>query len=338
MTSKGKTRAMVNLALSVLLAASALPEARAAGPAPLPREMRLEYMTPPGAGCPSAEFLEQEVVVNALRDPFNADARAAARITIKRDGAGFSAGIQVRDSGAVLVLDRPVPRVRSCLTLVRDVGFILGDMLRPRLEREPAPPPTPPPVQPAAPAAAPPKPAPREPLSLHLGLAGALELRISAPIAGFNLVGDVGIRWRAFSVAAELRWAPPRAADLEASPGAWMQVMTFSEGAVLCGHVTAVVSPLFCALGRVTEAPAWGSAGILIPSPAPVSVEAGGRIGADVALPWMRRRFAVRLAADVMATLWGASYHVVGQPSRAWTSSRVTFALGAGFIADVPLN
>lgn len=340
MTSKARIPRLVNLALVGVLVLLGV-EVRAADEAPLlPRYMRLEYLRPVRRSCPEQDQLEDAVIANAKRDPFKADARAILQVTIARGKpSGYGASVELRDDAGKVVLDRPVAPVRSCDGLVQDLGFLIGDMLRLHSEPAPAPPQPAPPALASAPPTkdeTPPRPASvANPLRLNLGIAGAVAIRTDTPAAGFNLVVNAGLRWRAFSGAVEFRWTPPEVADVDWMRGSWLRVKQYSEGVVLCGHVAAVVSPFFCGAGHLTEAPVSASPGIVLPRMAELDVAAGGRIGADLPFPWWERHVGVRLTADVLGTLWHTKLQSVGQSVPTWTPAPLTIRLGPDGVTTV---
>jgi hypothetical protein len=303
--------------------------ARAADEPKLPDVMRLEYTHSAAKSCPAQEMLEDAVVVAAGRDPFKRDAAAFLRVTISRRGALYHADLEVRDGAGSVVFTHPFKPLRSCDSLVQDVGFVIGDRLR---APSPIPPSSPPPA-PAPPKLEPP-PAPRAaPLRLNLGIAGALALRTAAPVLGFNLAAGVGLRWRSFSGALEFRWTPPQEAAVDASGRAWGSAMQFTGGIVPCGHVRAFFA---CGLGQITAVVWQGAPGTMLQSLTLPAAAAGARLGGDVPLPWWGRLFALRLSADALVTLRHAAIYVDGSDGSplVWTTPGLTVALGVGFVTD----
>ena len=319
--------------------------ARADDLRPWPRFLRLEYIRGAVKGCPEQVVLENAVLATARRDPFNRAAAASVRVTIARRGLLYTASLELRDGAGNVVLVRAFDPTGSCDSLIQDVGFMVGDRLRdppvppappkPELARLPAPAPAPAPAPPKREPPPPPLPRP-ERLRLDLGLAGAFAIRSAAPALGFNLVGDAGIRWRSFSIAAELRWTPPQGVDLDESGRTWVSVMQLSEGIVPCGHVGTFF--FYCGVGQVMEVLGKSSPGLMPPSATAIAVATGARLGVDVPSPWWAPRFALRLSVDGLVTLHDAAVLVDDGHPPSWTTPGFALVLGAGIAANFDLR
>lgn len=353
------TPAQIRAILLFLAAALAIVLSAASGraapppppPPPLPRFMRLEYLRPPGSPCPKLEEMQDLVIIDAKRDPFNNVAPALLRVSIVRRGPRYEARVELLDAAGVNVWTRPPLQPRSsCDGLAQDVGFVVGDRLRdpppkvesppPKLAELPSPPPAPPkPAELPSPPPAPPKPAELpslaaapERLRVGFGVAGDLVVRTAAPAFAFDLRIDAGLRWRAFSVNGEVGWTP--SAGLYESGSTKATAMQITGGIVPCGHFRAF---FYCGVVQLTAVIGGGSKDIMSPADTGftdtgLTAATGPRLGGDV--PLWGRRLGLRLSADVLATLHHVAVHFNDRPA-GWTTAGATVVLGAGFVTEI---
>lgn len=318
-------------------------------PSHLPRFVRLEYVRPPGYGCPDPEDMENELILNAHRNPVRSDAPAVLRVVIERRNGMFQATFEIRDEAGQLLWAREVDPRPSCWTEADRAGFQAGDLFRdpfPAPAKASAPPPAPPSAPPPAPPSAPvplpardvlpsPPPSRSEPLRFNLGVTGALSLRTAGPVAAFNLIADAGLRWPSFSIAAQFRWVPPVVAVVDAAGSPLVHVQQFSGGIVPCGHLSVA---FLCGVGEVIETRGTGSPDVMPAAMTALSIAAGGRIGADLPLPWWRHMFALRVSADVLGTLHDVAFHEVTRSAPSWTTPGLAASFGAGIVTDFRLR
>lgn len=329
-------RGLLICALPPALSIALMGEVRADTPE-LPRTMRLEYVRGPGAQeCPAEDTLRFAIAGRMAVKPFAADAPARLVVTIRRKGGLLEGAAEVRGPAdeALWSFATVLP---ECHLVMDSLAIAIGLALDPPVSKKKQPEPEaaeaekveaapevekkePAKVEPAKveapleqPAPTPPKdlppdPKPAKPLPERVrwmaGLGAAAAMRTSPASAALDLMVGGEMRWRWFSLGAEVRYSPPAmAAALDLAPdphgevrGAGVTASRLVGGIAPCGHAGVFLG---CAVVQV-GALFGGAVGVTKPIPVTIpTVAGGGRIGLDVPFGG---RFLLRPTMDLLAT------------------------------------
>jgi hypothetical protein len=305
--------------------------------------LRLDFAG--AVGCSDAEvfdytlsFLVRDWDAFAQVDPW------PLKITIRRQGAGYTGSGELHDPAGALQWKATVSGPRRCVEIHQELvaGLVLS-VFPPSGER-PAPPPpeTPAPTYPLAPEAAPvllappleiPKfiETPPEQARLAIRFGAAVWPEFIVENQGWFGVGvDAGVRYRAFSVGLEAHGDPPLGARPVPGIGSMSSARVIGT-LVLCGHYPPFVSCIKGDAGAILfpdHAPS-------IPAAAPYGA-IGGRVGVEypVAPPSFLVRTTLDLSIPIVRTT--VPNELGGAP--AFTIASPNFGLGLGVVWDLGLR
>jgi hypothetical protein len=286
--------------------ALALVAAGAAASAQPPPRVRLEYARRAGAErCPDEDEVRRAVVARLGYDPFvDAGEERTVRAELAPVGRALRARIDLIEGDEVLGSNQLTLKLRGCDELASAMELAIAIAVDPiRAAGAPEPPPaaTPttsgPPAR-GAPATAPPptaprpEPPPKQPRVFgHLGVLAAIG---SAPSATWALDLGVGVQWRRWSLALELRGDIP--ASQNVAGGTLSTSLVLAE-LLPCVHVDMFVG---CALVAAGTFIAWSSDFAVDRRIVRPFAGAGARAALEVPLP---RRLAIRLHADLLGAI-----------------------------------
>ncbi len=294
---------------------------------------RLEYTAP--AGCPTEAELRSGAASRLNRDPFvpaGSPAPLVVRTRITRDGAGYAAAVDLRDSSGRVLWMRPPLGDDDCGRLAGIVATITIPTLLQPLSQTPAPAAPPPPVP--APLAPPPAVAPMPDTKassiarpvFRLGARGAVAIGAGPAVTGAFTAG-IGAGWERFSINLEGRADVPATAMVDA--GVRLRTSILAGSLVPCGHYKWFVGCGLVTVGVLRDE------GVNLDVPARDSA-AYFAAGLRAALEWpIVPAFALSLSADVLVNLHpiAAQADVMGARMEVWRSGPFTALVGAGVVA-----
>jgi hypothetical protein len=186
------------------------------------------------------------------------------------------------------------------------------------------PPPLSPPPRASLPIEEPRAPAPSA-LSWRLGLGGLLAAG-AAPALSVGGALEVGVRWRALSIAVEGRADAPAGSSAEG--GGAVRASLLEVSLVPCFHAGLVVA---CGLGSLGSLRGVGS-GVPLPRDAATLFGAAGlRLGVELPIS---RALSLAFHGDLAATLTRTTLMLADRP--VWTTPLVSGVVGAGVLAHFP--
>jgi hypothetical protein len=300
-------------------------------PPPIPSgPARLEYTAP--EGCPDESELRSGAASRMGSDPFvsaGAPAALLVRTRITRQGAGYAAAVELRDSAGHVLWTRPPLGDADCSRLVRIIATItIPTLLEPPLQA-PAPPPLPPPPAPPPPPVAPPPDAKAPPAgrpAFRLGARAALVVG-AGPAVTASLAAAVGAGWEHFSIHLEGRADLPATGTVEA--GVRLRTSILAGSIVPCGHYGWFVGCGIVTIGVLRDE------GVNLDVPAHDSA-AYLAAGVRAALEWpIVPAFALVLSGDALVNLHpiAAQADVMGGRREIWRSGPFAGLVGGGVVA-----
>lgn len=302
-------------------------------PSTFPRFVRFDYVRPPNRYCPAAKMMQDAIGGGMSYDPFVEPADGSLVVTIRHEAQTYRVHAEIRDLAGKALWTRDQEGV-ECVPMMAGMSFSISMALSSSTATAtataptPAQPAEPPPKRPDPPSVspAPPKPAklpslpPPERLRFALGVSGALAMRTADPLLAGQLVADAGIRWRAFSMAGELRWTLPM--SVESGQASATEV---TGGLVPCEHLPAF---FVCGVAQVTAVVGMPAQSLMLPSDQGLTAALGARLGKV----WPASgSVAARTSVDLLGTLHQVAIHYDDRPV-GWTTPGITIAVGAGFV------